>query len=958
MTNSKNEKRMWGGYLMLIEKIKELLETEDPKNPLTDNEIAKKLGTKRDLVTKERRKFEIPDSRIRRKPLLIQRIKYYLTNNPRLSEREITSKLIAEGFSITRNSISPLRKELSERAMVTEFDKKDPFLDIIGCEGSLKNVITQAKAAIMYPPMGLNTIIFGPSGSGKSFLANKMHEFAVENKLLKEPRPFHTFNCADYADNPQFLLSQLFGYVKGAYTGADQDKKGLVELSEGGILFLDEVHRLPPEGQEILFYLLDKKRFRRFGESELKRKSNLLLIAATTEVPEESLLLTFRRRIPITIKMPDYSERTLNEKIQLIKMFFVQESRRVDKAFVVKKEVIKVLLNYYCPGNVGQLKNDIQATCAKAFLRSTINNLAAMTINWNDLPFQATYVNRADDSDEVLQMVLKDTWINPGKMAISNEEGYDSFSIYDYIEEQYKLIKRKNISEKEVESQLNTLVDKEINRISSAFKKDNLNYQAVENILGKPIMELTRACVRMAKQKMTDLDDHIIFPLAIHLNSVINRYLNGETLAKQVSIKKLVLSEFAEIANDIRLKVNETYQILLPIEENHYIEMYLEHFKEDAILKDSQIGVVVLSHGKVACGMAEVANTLLGVTHAVGLEMNLTDSADTMLEKTISIVEQTDQGKGVLILADMGSLVSFGDIITSRTTIPVRVIGRVDTLMVIEAVRRAMIPEDSLNEIVRSLDIKKASVGSVYITPIEKKRVFVTLCVTGDGAALTLKKYLSNIPNVMKSGIEIISVGYFSKIDAKQRLRQIEETYEILAIIGTIDPRYHGIRFYTAEEVLADKQVITRLVSTKKMGNRLAEVLSPELILLNRKYQDKNQAIDEMVNLLIEKKFVQDAFLLSVYKREAMMNTFLKGGIGIPHGESQYVTKPAIVFTKLTKPLMWENGRNVEYIFLLALTKKDDIYVEQLYRQLTARNMLNELNQANTITAIYQKLTQ
>ena len=77
-------------------------------------------------------------------------------------------------------------------------------------------------------------------------------------------------------------MAHLFGVVRGAYTGADHDREGLVEQAHRGILFLDEVHRLPPEGQEMLLYLMDRERFRRMGDVK-ERKSSLLLLAATTE---------------------------------------------------------------------------------------------------------------------------------------------------------------------------------------------------------------------------------------------------------------------------------------------------------------------------------------------------------------------------------------------------------------------------------------------------------------------------------------------------------------------------------------------------------------------------------------------------------------------------------------------------------------------------------------------------
>ncbi|MCB7288153.1 sigma-54 factor interaction domain-containing protein, partial [[Clostridium] scindens] len=88
------------------------------------------------------------------------------------------------------------------------------------------------------PPRGLHTLIHGPSGVGKSQLAEAMYHFAIHVGTIQKDSPLVIFNCADYADNSELLLSQLFGYVKGAFTGADHEKSGLVEKADGGILFL------------------------------------------------------------------------------------------------------------------------------------------------------------------------------------------------------------------------------------------------------------------------------------------------------------------------------------------------------------------------------------------------------------------------------------------------------------------------------------------------------------------------------------------------------------------------------------------------------------------------------------------------------------------------------------------------------------------------------------------------
>ena len=89
---------------------------------------------------------------------------------------------------------------------------------------------------------------------------------------------------------------------------------GLIEKANGGILFLDEVHRLSPQDQEILFTFMDKGIYRRLRDTEIERSSKLLIVSVTTEDPENVLLKTFARRIPIFITIPKLEKRSFNEK--------------------------------------------------------------------------------------------------------------------------------------------------------------------------------------------------------------------------------------------------------------------------------------------------------------------------------------------------------------------------------------------------------------------------------------------------------------------------------------------------------------------------------------------------------------------------------------------------------------------------------------------------------------------
>ena len=97
------------------------------------------------------------------------------------------------------------------------------FEKLIGQKGSLRDVVDKCKASISYPPHGLPTLLYGPTGTGKSSIAAMMYEYGINHKILKDNAAFLHVNCSEYANNPELITANLFGYKKGAFTGAESD---------------------------------------------------------------------------------------------------------------------------------------------------------------------------------------------------------------------------------------------------------------------------------------------------------------------------------------------------------------------------------------------------------------------------------------------------------------------------------------------------------------------------------------------------------------------------------------------------------------------------------------------------------------------------------------------------------------------------------------------------------------
>ncbi|MBS4535087.1 sigma 54-interacting transcriptional regulator [Clostridium sp. D2Q-14] len=969
------------------ERVIQLIKNEDKKNPLSDEQIAKKLSIFRENVTTIRNKYNIQNSRERRNRLLVQDIKKLIEEHGDLSVRKLTRLLNDQGYDVGKFVIGSLKKELEEiqefKPIKTEKEKhldliqdetssekalkeksqnaSDIFSAFIGYDGSMKSQISRAKAAILYPPYGLHTLIYGPSGVGKSFLAEMMYKYAVKIRNYRENIPFYEFNCADYADNPQLLLTQLFGYNKGAFTGAVVDKPGIVEFCDGGILFLDEIHRLTPKGQEMLFYLIDKGKFRRLGEIDTQRKSTVMIIGATTENPESTLLLTFRRRIPMLIEIPPIKDRPLSEKLQFTQNNFMTESRRIGCELQVKEDVLKCLLDAEYQGNLGQLKSDIQVCCAKAFLDAKIRHKDTIVVRLDSLSeeLKESYDDRLVRK-EINDLIYSDIYYSPEDNIVYEQSAIErSKNIYDELDYKYEEMKRQGISKTKISGVLSQELEKTLSKYIKNVENYKFSLQEVSSIVGDKILNITKEIYENAKKSLPSLRNTIIFPLAIHINMAMERVRSNKGI-NNLNLKAISEQSPKEytVAKKIVKIIQQKYYINLLEEEIGFLAMYFKNFQSHSQMNKEKIGLLVVSHGKVACGMSETANTIMGTDYAVGLEMNFQDSPSSMIDKVINVVKQIDQEKGCLILADMGSLTTMGGKIERETGISVRIVARADTLMVIEAIRKVLWTSKSLDQIAEELDIKNNGTlqtkekNNQELKDKDKQNVILCLCITGEGVAKTVRNHIRTYLEEDLKNITILTKGYIEGEKVENIIESIAKNYRIVAVVGTIDPQVMGYPFISVTEIFKSQGLdkLQRMIKRHNLfeENHLNEVIKSENIFVNPRYTYKDEVIDNAINKLIKDGYVKPEFLLSVYKRESQMTTYLEGGIAIPHGYTELVTKPVISITKLDNPIIWDGVNFVDIIFVLALNENSKKYFDELYSIISNKSLLSAIRSSQS----------
>ena len=734
-----------------------------------------------------------------------------------------------------------------EKAEKRELQESFGLDFLIGSSESLLKPIQQAKAAILYPPKGLHTLLLGATGVGKTMFAELMYKFAIDNDVLMENSPFVSFNCADYSNNHQLLLAQLFGAKKGSYTGANEDKEGLVQKANKGILFLDEVHRLPPEGQEMFFYLMDKGQYKPLGETGEYNKADVIIICATTENKDSSLLSTFTRRIPMVISLPSLRDRTMKERFSLLSDFFKIEASKTSKDIKVTSEVIKNLMLYNCVGNIGQLKNDIQLVCANAFLKCVVNGSDYINVDIDELPeyIKKGIINYKLHKKE-LDEIISDSFmfhftIEGSKNKREEEESSIANTFYDSLEERISTLKARGLTEDDINLIMSMDIEKYFKKFIYKFN-ENINKEELSKVVDEKVIELVEDFLNHAGKELKKVfPQKIFYGLCLHVGSSVER-IRLSKFVENHKIKEIIEKypkEFS-VANYLADALEKEYSILVPKDEIGFITMFItDEFVSQKENNDAVVILIAMHGNSTASSMADVVNKLIGEENTFGFDMHLEKSTKTAYEELKEYIPSINKGGGVLMLADMGSLSMFGELISQETGVKIKSIDMVTTLIALEASRKAAMGtdiDDIYNEVIHK-NLFNIYYSNDY-TKLDKSKenVIITMCLTGEGSAIKLKNMVEEQLYIDDKNIQVIPMSISDKEDMHIRVKRILKEKNIIAIIGTVNPELHSIPFVSASELFLDKD-FTKLKS---------------IINVRKDISSNRQSIEEICDKIIE----------------------------------------------------------------------------------------------------------
>lgn len=707
-----------------------------------------------------------------------------------------TTLELAEIFHLARANVSTSLNQLVKENILQKSDgrptryflnQKDAFSQLVGANGSLKNAIRLAKAFLMYPENVLTFFINGEHGSGKEEFAHAMYEYAKANHVITEDAPLEILDVSQYdSDNDIFDVLWRNEY--------QSDRFLLVKHIENMSLSL-------------------QRRFQQMDAFNVN--GHKVIVVCSEEITSNKTSRMFDSEYPFHAKLSSLTDRPLKERMEFIESFFQKESTHVKKDIVINSELLRCLLLYQCPQNIKQLKNDIKIACANAFVRQTGSDLDKLYVFLSDChPYVRKGFLRYRDSREEIESLIPDNYTysySASEVKRTDERKDHNESIYQYIDDKVQALKKRRISDEDIQTIISDDVEKELSLLVDQMNQDEYDLTALEKIMDPEIIHSVEEFLKKAAVRFDRVYSLSIFQaLCIQVNGALKETERSDFISKK-KITEIISQYPDEYAYTSRFvsALEKKFGAHLSIDDTVLMTLALCHDHNEMIHQDVP-HILVIMHGTVASSIAKAVNTLYDDANVYSYDLLLDSDLNQAYEEIKNYCLKIANAKGLLVFYDMGSIRRIMEMISQETGIVMQMIEMPMTLLVLASAFQftsGNTLRDTYEYLIDhgfgSFDTLKNEIGRKDIV---HQKYIIALCMSGSGAAIQIKQYLEK--NVDLGDTKVIPLALNDHNTMMDAINYYAENGEIQCIVGTYDPKVYNVPYISIAQLFntpADK---------------------------------------------------------------------------------------------------------------------------------------------------------
>lgn len=594
---------------------------------------------------------------------------------------KITTRFLSEKLKMQRTNISSILNQLVNEGKLVKYNGRpvlyqladentsgngDVFEQLVGYDSSLKEAIASAKAAVLYPEGNPTILITAKHGSGVSHFAKTVFRFAQASGKLKTRAPWILWDCKTLF-NDQDKFQEIFL--------GDHEKEGILKKASGGMLILENIDVVSERNLDWLLAFLRGEKIQGQDEWPWQKDYHCITIFSTMKDTNEMMLNLLRGQMDFRISLPSLEERSIEERFLILQKFFKEEAKAMDRMIEVDTSILHALLLYEVTDDIKGLKNDIHTGCANSYVRSYNTEKKTIVLLMSDFPNYVRkgimyYRSYKNEIDEMIKNGCKYTFYK-NQMLRDNKTAKKD--IYQSIDARKRDLERHALTEEEINMAVSNQLESEFEEYFEQLCERVDSIDTLNKMVSEKLISLMRKfLLKAAEQLSCEFSKEIFCGICLHVNSCLIKVSKKQRISNE-EIARL-LSKYPmhyELVKEFQVELGKEFNVKLNVDDLIFLLMFLLEAKKD--VNESKVVTLIAMHGShAASSIAAVVNVLSDDSNVQAFDMDLDKNVRIVYEELKEKIIKIDQGKGILLIYDMGSIHTMAESIAQETKIAIR----------------------------------------------------------------------------------------------------------------------------------------------------------------------------------------------------------------------------------------------------------------------------------------------